>query len=126
MTGQVLVEDELHVALDRWPAHATSPHGITETARVVLTRPTEVLPAEFLAWTAVGRTPQLLARAGWDPTRSTLPLDGSGTWQIATTDGVWTVRPGRGCAGCGSIFRDWTPTSPYRLYPLPADLGSAL
>ncbi len=120
-----LVSDELAVCVDRWPTHATSPYGATETARVVLTRAHGDLPAEFLAWTAVGRAPQLLVRTPWDPATSTVPLDGTGRWSIATPDGTWPVAPGRGCAGCGSIFRDWQPTQPYRLYPMPSDLGSA-
>lgn len=104
------------VVVDRWPAQLTSPWGITETARVILTAAYDQTPAELWAWTPSSPEPTPLVHAEWLPADSIIPPDQGGVWRIATSDGrMWIVQGGVGCGGCGSIMQTWTPWTPYRI-----------
>lgn len=102
------------VLADRWPAQLTSPAGITEPARCVLTVSADGAAGELWAWSPTGVSPTLLVRSRWDPQGSQVPADGGGTWTVVTDAGTYTVRGGVGCGGCGSVMQTWQPWSPWR------------
>lgn len=101
-------------AANRFPVTVIAPDGqVLDRVRLVLTVPEPGRPGRLMVWTQPGSPARDVP---FEPGDSQLGARNS-EWRVATGDGVYLVRPRRGCR-CGPLGR-YEPFDPMVMGSLP-------